>query len=296
MKAPHRLSVLARVTRSVVTHEATHRHPLGPPLRFLLWQGLKRVRRGPVTIHAFGEAQLRCYPDRNASNSVLYFGWPDWAEMHLLARLLRPGDGFLDVGANVGSYTVLAWSRVRPSGRVIAIEPDPGTAAILRENVRLNAMRDDTVVEAAVGETSGDVHFATGRDTVGRVATEADTGRVVSMVSLNELVSTPGDFIAGKMDLEGYELSALRGAERLLGAGSPACWILEMNGASEAYGTSRTTIEKHLATFGYELYEVLGDGDRLSRVPRGGPYPENVLAVADTARLRERIPDLQIVG
>jgi len=289
-----RLAAATLLAWQVVTHEATHHHPLGTPARFVAWQLGKRLWHHPITVTAFGDMQLRCYPTRHASNDVVYYGWPDWAEMHLLARLLRPGDGFLDVGANVGSYTLLAWSRVRPGGRVLAFEPDPQTAKILRENASLNGLRETAVVEAAVGAVDGQVRFRTGRDTLGRVATNGTAGRRVRLARLDSVVTEPGRFVAGKMDIEGYELAALEGAEQLLAAHAPPCWLLEMNRESDAFGVPRAAIEAHLARFGYDLYAVHGDGDRLARLPLGGPYPANVLAVADLALLRRRIPGLRV--
>src|SRR5262245_30539798 len=76
--------------------------------------------------------------------------------VELFLKLLAPGMTALDVGANVGQYTLLAAQRVGPSGRVHAFEPTPHVAAKLRANVRLNGFRNVTVAEMAVGDHCGE--------------------------------------------------------------------------------------------------------------------------------------------
>ena len=119
---------------------------------------------------------------------------------------LAPGDLFLDVGANVGTYTVNAAS-LRAS--VIAFEPAHDTAALLRENVALNGYDDVEVVEAAIGAAEGAVHFTTGLDSVNRV--DDHGGAAVAMVMLGSVISDRT--VAGmKVDVEGFEIDVLRGA------------------------------------------------------------------------------------
>ena len=94
-------------------------------------------------------------------------------EMGFLLHLLRPNDLFLDVGANIGSYAILAASVRR--ARAIAFEPDPDTARVLRRNIainRLSALAD--VREAALGGVQGQVAFTVGLDTMNRVAGPSD--------------------------------------------------------------------------------------------------------------------------
>ena len=67
---------------------------------------------------------LRCYPDSPSASAMIYcHDSPDFHEMNFIRRYLRAGDTFLDIGANIGVYSLLAASRVGPSGRVVAFEP-----------------------------------------------------------------------------------------------------------------------------------------------------------------------------
>jgi FkbM family methyltransferase len=285
-----------RVLRRLAQHPGAVDRPIAPLWRFALWQVRKRIRPRPITISAFGGAELRCYPDNAATNAVIYLGWPDWNEMHLLRDLLRPGDGFLDVGANVGVYSVLATTRIQPGGVVLAIEAEPNLAKRLIENLRLNGFDEDAVCQVAVGESVRTCRFTAGRDSVGGVLADpsATDGREVQMRPLDDLVPFPEKFAVGKIDIEGYELSAFLGARRLLESRWPRCWLIETNRASERYGTGRTELQQLLGQFGFDLFEVTHAGRALKRIPQGGPFPENALAVGDLEWLRSRLPGLTL--
>jgi FkbM family methyltransferase len=87
---------------------------------------------------------------------------------------LREGDLFLDIGSNIGSYTILA-SGVRRA-TTWAFEPDPETVGALKRNVTLNDLDSRVVVhELALGDTNGTVTFACGLDTANRVAMNGET-------------------------------------------------------------------------------------------------------------------------
>jgi hypothetical protein len=77
-----------------------------------------------------------------------------------LERLLRPGDVFVDAGANVGFYTLLASRLVGPTGRVLAIEMMPATADILRQHVAINDCTNVELVEKALSDRAGDTIMA----------------------------------------------------------------------------------------------------------------------------------------
>ena len=64
-------------------------------------------------------------------------GLSDWHEMNLLLRYLRPGDEFIDIGANIGIYSLLAGSRVGLDGKVYCFEPDTITFHKLKQNIQL---------------------------------------------------------------------------------------------------------------------------------------------------------------
>jgi FkbM family methyltransferase len=139
--------------------------------------------------------------------------------MAFVLHFLRAGDLFADVGANVGSYTILA------SGVVgcctVAFEPDPITAAALERNISLNKIAERVELRrSAVGDQDGGARFSIGLDTQNHVVSGADaTGRFVPMQTLDRALFDNGHIpILIKIDVEGYEAEVLRGARAVLAA------------------------------------------------------------------------------
>jgi FkbM family methyltransferase len=134
--------------------------------------------------------------------------------------VLEPGDTFLDVGANGGGMTALACGIVDGSGAVFAVEPQPHLAALVRQTLDLNAPHG-RVFETAAGERSGVATLAVpvGRSGSATLSSSATGDRIeVNVTRLDELLGEMGERQVKllKIDVEGHELAALKGAEQLL--------------------------------------------------------------------------------
>jgi FkbM family methyltransferase len=193
------------------------------------------------------------------------------AEAQLLERTLGPGGSFLDIGANHGSYTLLAGRRVGPAGRVVAFEPQPVLARLLRQSLASNGMRHGTVHELALGEQAGSATFfipAAGSGSGGLYAAFSARGQherlEVRVARLDELLPEPlpRENSLVKMDCEGGELGALRGGRRALSALPPL--LLELNAqAASAAGSSLAELRDELRAVGYRHFAELSAPSRL---------------------------------
>jgi FkbM family methyltransferase len=140
----------------------------------------------------------------------------------MLARAV-PGSTFVDVGANLGLYTVAAARAVGAEGRVIAVEPTPATAEMLRQNIRLNGLWESGVVEVhecAAGAAPGRARLATNRADSGHNSLFPETtatGSVeVEVARLDDLIPAGARVDVVKIDVEGGELAVLHGMERIV--------------------------------------------------------------------------------
>jgi FkbM family methyltransferase len=141
-----------------------------------------------------------------------------------MQQRVRPGDVLIDIGAHAGFY-VLLFSRWAPNGQIVAFEPNPDTRAFLERHVRLNGLTDRVTVEPlAVSDRAASQEFfmlpGEGRSRLGQTA-HADVTQVgkVMTTTLDDYASrnkiTPNWLL---IDIEGYEIAALRGAARLIQA------------------------------------------------------------------------------
>jgi FkbM family methyltransferase len=165
---------------------------------------------------------------RGATGNI-YCGLHEFADMAFLLHLLRPQDLFVDVGANVGSYSVLASAVV--GAHTIAAEPDPHTMIALRRNIAVNDVTDRVhAIETAVGREAGTARFSVGLDTINHVVTEGNSQtRDVAVETLDNLLRGSSPTLI-KLDVEGHEADVVAGAnETLL---NPSLLAIETEGTS----------------------------------------------------------------
>lgn len=161
-----------------------------------------------------------------SSNHGCWLGSYEYAKQRLFARMIHSGDVVFDIGANVGFYTLLAASRVRVDGVVVAFEPLRQNTHFLRRHLRINRFDGVRVIEAAVGKRNGTAHFQPhASSAMGRVSENGSL--VVEQVSLDELcdVRAIPDPMLMKIDVEGAELNVLEGASRMLARARPAIFL-----------------------------------------------------------------------
>lgn len=157
-----------------------------------------------------------------SSTHGCWLGSYERANAILLRTLCGPGMTVFDVGANTGYFTLLFSRGVGSNGTVFAFEPDPSNLGSLRRNLSLNAMTNVSVVPVAVTDKEGETRFECA-SSMGHVS--EDGALSVKTCRLDDFPSP--DLI--KVDIEGGELVALYGAQRLLGE-RRATWFIELHG------------------------------------------------------------------
>jgi FkbM family methyltransferase len=210
------LSEILKINEFLATHPLTKRRRLSATARVVRWQIKCRIRQ-EVIIDWIGGTRFAARRGMTGVTGNVYAGLHEFADMAFVLHFLRAGDMFADVGANVGSYTILASGVI--GCRTVAFEPDPAAAAALERNVSLNKIAERVELRiAAVGRRDGEVRFSIGLDTENHVLSGSDaTGRSVPMQSLDRaLFGNDRVPILIKMDVEGHEAEVLRGARALL--------------------------------------------------------------------------------
>lgn len=189
-------------------------------------------------------------------------------DFRAIEKLLGPGDTAVDVGANVGTHSIMMARRVGAAGRVIAFEPTPATAWLMRENLSLNRIENVDLVEAAVSDTPGSVVMnlfdqrysawnSRGAPVMDGIAPVETIG--VRSETLDTAMRARGieriNFL--KIDVEGFELEALNGATGLLSDGAIDCLSFEISQIPlEATGHEASAVFEVLASFGYRSYKL----------------------------------------
>lgn len=238
-------------------------HPLNRPRkidalnRLVRWQMASRMMAGPIAFPFVEKTMLFAEHGMAGATGNWYCGLHEVEEMGFLLHMLRPGEHFLDVGANIGSYTILAAGGV--GARVTAVEPIPTTFRHLECNVELNELSSLVrVCQVGLSDQVSTLRFTSGLDTVNHVLSSDEVAPSIN-VPVTRLDDLVGDDVPAliKIDVEGHERAVLLGARKTLADCRLQAVIMEINGSGERYGISDTELlqvmdESGFLVCGYE--------------------------------------------
>jgi FkbM family methyltransferase len=256
--------------------------------RLLRWQISSRLLAGPIALDFVEDTRLFASRGMTGATGNWYCGLHELEEMAFVLHFLRPTDLFLDVGANIGSYTVMVAGGI--GARVISIEPIPAAFSNLQRNLLLNTL-NDRVEPHCIALSSGrsDLRFTSDQDTVNHVMVEGEVGRSIHVpsVSMDELLDGRVPALI-KIDVEGHEHAVLKGAGRTLSEPRVAAVVMEVNGSGTRYGVSdndllATMREYRFLPYAYDPFQrKLRDWDSAAR---------NAIFVRDRDEVDSRVPN-----
>ena len=194
-------------------------------------------------------------------------------EMRWLMSRLKPGMTFLDVGANVGIYSLHASRRIGETGRVYAFEPTPETFDILNNNILLNKIKNVDLYQVALSNLCGTLNLIEGGRPASNGTAIDGTGKSIPALTLDQFrKENPGIRIDSiKVDIEGGERAFFEGARETLLSDQPVILFESMH-------TGPEHPERHfLWDLGYRLYFL--ENKRLLEIDRKSLRGGNVIAI-----------------
>jgi len=246
---------LLNTLKFITNHPLNREHKLRAIIRFAKWQFGSRVVPGAIVYDWVNGSKFLVKKGETGLTGNIYTGLHEFPDMMFLLHFLRVEDLFVDVGANVGSYTILASSAVGAKG--VAFEPVPSTYMRLVENMRLNHL-DEKVkcINKGVGAQQGSIAFTTVSDTTNHALApgeKTDDAVSVEMTTLDSALHGESPTLV-KIDVEGYETLVLKGAQKILGMQSLRSVIMELNGSGSRYGFDESLILELMFDHGFNTY------------------------------------------
>jgi FkbM family methyltransferase len=203
---------------------------------------------------------------RDLLQRQMYLGLYEQPETRLVQAVLGSGDIFLDVGANIGYYSLIAAQIVGAGGQVHALEPIPQNVAALRHTIRENGITNIVVNQVAAGAGPGSLDLFVSDQEFGNSgwASVVPSGRrpkvvIVERMAIDDyLTSRSIDRVnLVKLDIEGGELDAFRGMRSLLALPDAPDLLFEVNpDLLERLGSESRDLTRFIAERGYALYRV----------------------------------------
>lgn len=217
-------------------------------------------RNRGIALDLAGAAQIRLPDSLQIISRYVIEERGDWFEdeIRFVRKLLGPGQRAIDVGANYGVYTLSMAALVGPAGSMFAFEPDPATAAMLRQSLKENGFDQASVVERAVSDKSGRAYFRIAESSeLNQLIEESEAGEADHGVGVTTLDHCREEFGWGaadfiKIDAEGQEPQVVRGASRLLTETSP----LVMAEYKHGHDINHELIEA-FSSLGYKAYRLV---------------------------------------
>ncbi len=245
---------LLKILKFIYQHPLNVNNRFKAIIRFLFWQINTKINPYPI-IYSFTEhSKLIVRKGMKGATGNLYCGLMEYYDMGFLLHFLREDDLFVDIGANIGAYTILASSEIQ--AKTLSIEPIPDTFKILNENIKINNINNKvTALNIGLAGNKSELFFTDTLDTVNHVSTNSETNTIkVPVQTLDDLLYGADIPILLKIDVEGYEWEVLRGAGNVLKNQELKVIIIELNGSGYRYGFQDAAIHQKLLNCGYSPY------------------------------------------
>ncbi len=242
----------------IFSHPLGRKHPIKSLIRFVLWQIQSRLQPSEFIVKHFLQG-INFYARKGLSGITgnIYTGLHEFNDMAFLLHFLRPDDVFFDIGANAGSYTLLASGVCK--AKTFAIEASADTAEITQKNIALNKLENRvTLIYAAAGANAGKLSFSKNEDATNHVVTAEElqnaVTETVSVIKIDDLTAENQPALI-KIDVEGFETEVLKGMAETLKLPSLKAIIIELNGSGIRYGFKDEIIDNQLRNYRFEPYQ-----------------------------------------
>jgi FkbM family methyltransferase len=236
--------------------------------------------KGICTVKTHYGFWLRIDPvkDKGVERSIYYTGTYEKGSLAIMKQLLRKGDCFVDVGANIGLMSLYASKLVGTKGKVWAFEPNPDTALILEMNIRINNATNIELSRYAVGKNPGKAliydRWDSNRGSASLIKPEGETAsHEIEVTTLSEFfkkkIKEGGNLPKLlKLDIEGFELEALKGALDLLNSNQAPMLIVECSQQREnTFGKGTDPLYEFLRNLRhYRIFRGKKDKSRVSKL------------------------------
>ena len=289
--------ILINIIKTIVTHPLSRKNKALSILNFLRWQMVSRlVQEGEGVINNWVDgSKLIAYTGETGATGNIYLGLHEFPDMGFLLHTLRDKDFFIDIGANIGSYTVLASSAI--GAKTVCFEPVPSTYKRLMDNIKINNIENKVEsLNLALGNSTGEMYFSSDQNCMNHIIAhnENNSNKITVNVSTLDKELKRDPFLI-KIDVEGYELPVLEGAQKILSNSELCGVIMELNGSGERYGHDESKILSMMIDYGFKPYAYDPIIRNLVELNERNKNEGNTIFIRDLERVKKRIKESPLV-
>lgn len=261
-------------------------------IKYLQWQLISRLSEYPIIYQYTDNSKLLLRRGLSGADGNFYCGLMEYDDMGFLLHFLRSEDLFIDIGANVGAYSVLASAEIMCNS--ISIEPIPNTYKHLMGNILINDIQDKVVaLNIGMGSERGVLKFTKSLDAVNHVATDNEMDTInIEVDTLDSIISDKNPLLI-KIDVEGFETEVLNGAHNTLENNNLKAIIIELNGSGMRYGYNEDEIHQKLINYGFKPFSYNPKFRILKEASTYGSH--NTIYIRDEEFVKNRIDNARKV-
>lgn len=247
---------IVNIVNYINVHPLAKRHKFLSYFIFIRWQLVQFFNPIERIVSFTDKTFLAVSKGMTGATGNIYLGLHEFNDMGFLLHFLRETDLFFDIGANIGSYTILASGHCK--AKSICFEPINTTFKTLQKNIDLNQLQDVAIAKnIGIGDSESMKTFTNSMDTVNHVVTASDNSSLVSNIAVY-----PADYFLNeydcpalvKIDVEGYEAPVLKGMPLILQHQNLKAIIIELNGSGQRYGVDEMDIHDTLLELSFLPY------------------------------------------
>jgi FkbM family methyltransferase len=269
----------------ILNHPSNKNHKYKTFCRIIWWKVNRIFFQLPVVIDIDNKIKCICYPISSYGGQVVYYNLPEYPEMCFMKKVLSDKSVFIDVGANMGIFSLNAASKIK-NGKIYAFEPVPKVFDILCQNIRINNL-DKTIKasEKVVSSNNGSEKFVIEDMLEWSHISSGTSGKslLIPSVKLDYFCRKNNikyvDLV--KIDVEGAEMKVLRGFESYLKNGRVGVLIIELNADGRLDGVDAQKTMDYIRQFNYTTYTINYDLqlEEITKADNDRTY--NIIAISD---------------
>jgi FkbM family methyltransferase len=277
----------------ILNHPLNCNHKIAALKRFITWQIGSRILAAPLIMNFVNDSKLIVKTGMTHATGNLYCGLYEFEDMAFVLHYLRSSDLFLDIGANIGSFSILASSAV--GARSVSIEPIPATYNQLVNNVSLNQITELVrALNIGVGNKNGQLKFSSTQGATNHVlvnGSDAAGAVTVDVRTLDSILQDESPDLL-KIDVEGFETQVVEGAANILSEKTLRAVIMELNGSGSKYDFDEDLLHQKMLSYGFQTYKYDPFERKLLKTNYRN-YSGNTLYIRDFQFVSDRVQQAQ---
>jgi len=238
-----------KTLKFIIKHPLNKDNKIKSIINFFRWQLGSRILKKPVIVNFVNQSRLIVKKSMTGATGNIYTGLHEFEDMSFVLHLLRKDEVMLDIGANIGSYTILAGAVI--GAKIFSFEPIPDTFRCLIDNVNINGIYEKVkCYNIGLADKNGILKFTSNLGTNNHVVFNTSSIKNIDIIDVPvrklDTIVSGCDPLLIKIDVEGFELQVLKGADEILKSKSLLAVIIETFG--------KNNLDKQMSKYGFKPF------------------------------------------